>query len=260
MKKNLKLFWLFSTYSIKSAFQQRLGVVLFTLGKLLRFVVFFIFVYQLLSKTRFLAGYNINQTIVFYLTYTMIDNLGQLLFREVYRFRPLIVSGDFSGILIKPYHPFMRILIGGIDVLDVILTLPYTILLVYFIQKAGGFTLLTAMIYIGLIVNSLVLTMAFHILVLSLGILTTEVDHATLIYRDLSRMGSVPMDIYKEPLRTILTFVIPIGIMMSMPVKGLFGLLTWNVFLYSVAFCIIFLIGSLAIWKKALMRYQSWGG
>ena len=32
----------------------------------------------------------------FYLSFSLVDTIAQLFFREVYRFRPLIVSGDFD--------------------------------------------------------------------------------------------------------------------------------------------------------------------
>jgi len=40
---------------------------------------------------------------------------AQLLFRDVYRFRPKVVSGDFDLILVKPINPLFRVLLGGAD-------------------------------------------------------------------------------------------------------------------------------------------------
>ncbi|MCA9371913.1 ABC-2 family transporter protein [Candidatus Woesebacteria bacterium] len=116
--KSLKIFWLFSKYSLKTTFTHKTGVILFTVGKLLRFGMFFAFVFFLLSNTKFLGSYSLEQTIVFYLTYNIIDSIAQLMFREVYRFRQLVVSGELDTVLVKPYHPFLRILVGGIDFLD----------------------------------------------------------------------------------------------------------------------------------------------
>lgn len=260
MLKNLKIFWLFTTYSIKTVFQNPIGVLLFMLGKILRFAMFFMFVYYLVFNTKLLGEYNLNQTIIFYLTYNIIDSIAQLLFREVYRFRPLIISAEFDTILVKPYHPFMRILIGGIDPMDAIITLLYIVMLIYFVLQGGGVTLLGSFTFIILIINALVISLAFHIAVLALGILTTEVDHTIMIYRDMTKMASFPIDIYKEPIRSIFTFVIPVGIMMTIPVKSLFGMLNMWWYIISFALAATSLIAALALWKKALQKYQSWGG
>src|SRR5690349_18500737 len=108
--RNLRIFWLFSTFSLKTTLQTPIGAIFFFLGKLLRFAMYFFFVSYLLSHSKLLAGYNLNQTLVFFLTFNVIDTFAQLLFREVYRFRPLVVNGELDAILLKPYHPFMRVL------------------------------------------------------------------------------------------------------------------------------------------------------
>lgn len=260
MKRGFKIFWLYSKYSIRTMLQHRVGVITFFLGKAIRFIFYFIFLYYLVSRTSLLAGYNLNQTIVFFLTFNFIDSTAQLLFREVYQFRPIVISGELDGILLKPYHPFLKILVGGVDMLDAILTIPYLLLLIFFIDKVGAVSFFNQLIYIGLILNALIIAAGFHIIVLALAILTTEVDHAIMIYRDFTRMVSLPVDIYREPLRSFLLFVIPVGLMMTIPVKALFGLLSPNIFLITGVITIIFMIFSLSLWNVALKKYQSWGG
>lgn len=258
--KNFKIFWLLATYSIKTTFQSPLGVILFSVGKLIRFSMFFLFVYYLVSRTNLLAGYTLNQTIIFYLTYNIIDSLAQLLFREVYRFRPLVVSGELDSILLKPYHPFLRILIGGVDILDLGISVIYILIVGFFIAQLPAISLAAVMLYVALVVNALIIATGFHIAVLALGILSTEVDHTIMIYRDLTKMGSFPVDIYKQPIQFIFTFIIPIGIMLTIPVKGLLGSLTTQIYLISFITAAAILGGSLLFWQYALRRYQSWGG
>jgi ABC-2 type transport system permease protein len=260
LTRNLKIFFLFSRFAVKTSFQAKAGVVFFTLGKLLRFGLLFGFVYFLVSHTKTIKGYTLDQAIVFYLTFNIIDTLSQSLFREVYRFRPLVVSGDFSTILVKPYHPFLRVLVGGIDIIDIIMLVPFTIATLYFIAKTGVATPASLLLYVALVTNGILIATAFHIAVLALAILTTEVDHTILIYRDLTTLGRFPIEIYREPVRSFFTFVIPIGIMMSYPSKGLFGLLNTQLILIAFAFCAISLFLAVRLWNNALKKYQSWGG
>ncbi|MFA9288531.1 MAG: ABC-2 family transporter protein [Weeksellaceae bacterium] len=260
MIKNLKIFWLFATYSMKTTLQNKVGLVLFTLGKLIRFGTFFFFVFYLLSNTELLAGYTLNQTIVFFLTYNIVDSLAQLLFREVYRFRFLVVSGDLNTVLVKPYHPFMRILVGGIDIMDAFISVIYMILVTYFIFQLPGISWINILMYLLMIVNGLLIAAGFHIAVLALGVLTTEVDHTVMIYRDMTRLATFPVDIYKQPLQFIFTFIIPIGIMMTFPVKSLLNLLSPTIYAICFTLSITAFISSIKLWDYALKRYQSWGG
>jgi len=105
-----------------------------------------------------------------------------------------------------------------------------------------------------------VIATAFHIIVLAMGILTTEVDHTIMIYRDMTSLARFPLDIYREPIRSIFTFVIPVGIMMGFPAKALFSLLSPQFIFLSFVISWILLFLSIKLWQYALMKYQSWGG
>lgn len=260
MRRNLLIFLLFSRYALKTTLQHRVGAFFFLAGKLMRFGLYFLFVSYLLHNTKILAGYNITQTIIFFLVFNVIDTLAQLLFREVYRFRPLVVNGELDTILIKPYHPFLRILVGGVDLLDLVTVVLYVFLLGHFMTQLGSLNSSHFLLFLLLIINSLIIATAFHIIVLAMGILTTEVDHAIMIYRDMTRLGSLPIDIYQEPLRSAFTFILPIGIMMTFPVKSLLGILSTQFIIVSFVASAILMTIALYLWDKALKKYQSWGG
>jgi ABC-2 type transport system permease protein len=260
MIRALRIFYLFSTFSLKITLSTPIGAMAFLAGKLLRFALYFLFISYLLSHTRVLAGYDFTQTMIFFLTFNVIDTMAQLLFREVYRFRPLVVSGELDAVLLKPHHPFLRVLLGGIDVLDLLTIFLYVGILIYFISGTVIASPFNFMLFILLLGNGLLIATAFHIMVLALGIITTEVDHTIMIYRDITRIGSLPVDIYREPLRSIFTFVLPIGIMVSFPVKSLLGTLSWSFIGLSFAISAGLLIFSLFLWDIALKKYQSWGG
>ena len=98
MKKYITL-WLITTgRATQVALASRLGAVLFTLGKILRFLFFLIFLILLTTRTKSLAGYSLWQVIFVFLTFNLVDILAQFFLREVYRFRSQIVSGSFDYI------------------------------------------------------------------------------------------------------------------------------------------------------------------
>lgn len=261
MGRNLRVFGLFTQFALKSVMLYPVGTILFTLGKIIRFLLFFFFVYFLVSKTSSLEGYTPDQAIIFYLTFNVIDTAAQLLFREVYRFRQLVVSGDLDGILLKPYHPFLRVLVGGIDPLDAGVLVLYVLLtLAYIVKIAPSLSLIAIIMYVLLIINAMVIGTAFHIFVLAFGIITSNIDHGVMIYRDLTSIGRFPLEIYQEPFRWIITFIIPVGIMMSFPTQSLFGKLGVHLIIIAFVLAGFFMYSSLKLWGFALKKYQSWGG
>jgi ABC-2 type transport system permease protein len=92
---------------------------------------------------------------------------------------------------------------------------------------------------------------------LGFGILTTAVDNMIMLYRDLTQMGRFPIEIYHEPLRGILTFVIPVGIMMTFPTKALFGLLSIQGISIALALGLGLFVLSMKFWQYSLKQYSS---
>lgn len=257
MKKYLKIWLKMSFLSFQIALASRFGAILFILGKLIRFAFFLVFLSLLAAKTKTIAGYSLWQIIFFFATFNLIDSLTQFFLREVYRFRSYVVSGNFDLILSKPISPLFRSLFGASDFLD----MPMLVLSVGFLFLAGSnlgsFSFFNIVIFILLIFNALLLACAFHILVLSIGILTTEVDNTIMLYRDITQMGRLPVDIYKAPVGSLITFVIPIGVMMTFPAKALMGILNIEFILAAFLVGFLFLLASIRLWKFSLTQYSS---
>lgn len=221
--------------------------------------MFAFFLYSLFSGIAVLGGYTRPQILIFYLIFNLIDTTSQLLFREVYRFRALVVTGGLDLVLAKPMNPLIRCLLGGPDLIDTGMLILIVVACIYVTVTSIHPSFLSVSIFMIMLVNSLLISTAFHICVLALGIITFSVDHLVMIYRDLAALARIPIDLITNPLRTILTFVIPIGIMFTFPAQVLLGLLTWQTTLVSLAFGITSLYLSLRLWKYSLRQYQSAG-
>jgi ABC-2 type transport system permease protein len=233
------------------------GVVLvFLLGKLIRYTLSFGFLYFLVKGTNGFLGYSQNQVIFFSVTFVFLDTIAQFFFRNVYSFRPMVISGDFDLVLVKPLNALFRVLLGGPDPIDFITLLPITIFVIW-IGSLLHPTLSQVVMYIILLINGLLIQAAFHIFVLGFGIITLEIDHMIMVYRDLTSMGRFPVDIYKQPLKWFLTFVIPIGIMVTIPAKALEGYTELSTIFFSILFGVGLLFLSLRFWNFALRKYTS---
>jgi len=239
------------------ALASRLGVTLFTVGKLLRFVFFMVFLSLITSKTKTLGGYTIWEVILFFLTFNLIDIIAQFLWREVYRFRSYIVSGSFDMVLTKPISPLLRILFGGSDVLDLLTLVPLLLFMGYVSTQINEITVLNIFLYILLVINGLVIAMSFHIFVLALGVVTTEVDNAIWIFREITQLGRFPLNIYPKAVTFLFTFLLPIAAMISIPTQALLGILTVRGVIICICLSGIFLSLSLLSWREALKRYAS---
>lgn len=252
----IKIWLKMSENSFVMMLSQKVGAAIFLTGKILRFIFFLGFLYFILKGVQSLAGYSTHQAIFFFLTFNVVDVFSQFLFREVYRFRPLVVSGDFDLILLKPMNALFRVLLGGADAFDLI-TIPPLLIAVFYFGSQLNPSLLHTTYYILLVLNGLLIATAFHIAVISLGIITLEIDHTIMIYRDLMNLGRFPVDIYRQPLQGVLTYLIPVGIMITLPAKALMGLVTPLGILSSFVLALLAFLVSLKFWNYALKQYTS---
>ncbi len=256
IKKYLKIWWIMSKNSFVMVISQKLSLSVFLIGKVIRFSFFFIFLFFLLKGSTTLAGYSGTQVIFFFLTFNIIDIVSQFLFREVYKFRPMIVNGDFDLVLVKPINSLFRVLLGGADIIDLITIPPVIAATVYFGSLLQP-NFVEVILYLALLLNGLLMAMAFHILVLSLAIITMEIDHTVMIYRDITNLGRLPVDIYKQPLQMFLTYLIPVGVMITFPAKALMGLVSAGGIAVSLAVGLAVLLISFRFWNLALRKYSS---
>lgn len=257
LKRYLMIWWLMAGGAVSLAFNSRAGAMMFLSGKIIRFGLFLYFLYLLVSHTNTLAGYSVNQIIFFFLTFNLIDVGGQCLFRGVYLFRSLVVNGQFDFDLVKPIRPLFRALVGRVDILDFLTLIPLLGLTLWLLPEVSGGSVTNAVLYWVLVVNGLAIATAFHIFALGLGIVTLEVDHAVWIYRDLVSMGKIPVDVYKEPVRSLLTNIIPVGIMVTVPAKTLMGVTPISGVVLAVFVGAAALFLSLRYWGYALTKYAS---
>lgn len=258
LKKLLRVWFAIAKIAVQDQMISSLSGYLFLVGKIFRFLFLFVFLFSVLSATKTLSGYTREQVIVFFLVFYLVDTMSQSLFRGVYWFRALIVSGDYDFDLLKPMPSFFRPVFGWTDIFDLI-TLFF--LLGYFAWFAVTRGLVSGLesvfLFTLLFVNSLVISFGIHLFVCAVGVLTTEIDHLIMVYRDVSNMARFPTDIYPQGIRLILTFVIPVVVLITVPAKSILGLLSLPWVIISVLLAGTFLYSSLRFWKYALAKYSS---
>ncbi len=235
----------------------------YLLGKLVRLGFFLFFLFSIFKHTDALAGYTFQEAALFFLTFNIVDILAQLFFRGIYGVRSLIREGDFDYFLIQPTNVLFRVAFHTVDFLDVVTIMPVLAVTFYVMRQIGwhwtqhyGFTI-HIVLYAFLTINGLLIAFAIHIAVASLAVLTQELENTIWIYRDLMTLGRFPSDIYESPMRGILTFIIPVAVMVSFPAKAFLGKLDKVWLIHAMIMAMTSLALSLYFWRFATRRYTS---
>ena len=254
--KNMLIWYLMSRNAFLSVIGSKLEFGIFFTGKAIRFVMFSVFLVFLLRGVEKLAGYSLEQTIFIFLTFSLVDVIGQFLYREVYRFKPEIISGNFDLVLTKPVSALFRSLMGGADVID-FATLPILIGLTALVGARLEPGIVEAGVYLLLLVNAIVITTAFHIMILGLYVRYLGLDYVMNLYRDLLNLGKLPVDVYGEPVRSALVYLIPVGLMVSVPARAMMGLVSFGGVVGSLVVGSLLIFLSLRFWRHSLRFYGS---
>lgn len=251
---------IFGFNALQETLVNRGSNILFMIGKILRFSFSLVFLFLIKSTVDNFAGYTSDQMIVFFLTYQLIDLISQVFYRGTYVFSNEVRSGSFDAYLTKPINPLFRALTGKPDINDAIFMIPSLTVSFYIFSRLDILVTWYSIIwYAILVINGLLIVTAINILILTIGILTTETEGIIWIYRDLNSMGRFPIGMYMQPLRFALFFIIPIGMMITIPTEVLLGVKPS----FSISITILVGIGSLLLsiklWNWALKKYSGVG-
>lgn len=258
MKKYLYIWSKLAVNALQETYINRFSNLLFLLGKALRFGLFLLLMVSFQNNLTSIGTYSSDDLLVFFLVFNWIDTVAQLLYRGVYTFSSKIRTGEFDFDLVKPLNPLFKALFGKPDINDAIFLVPITIISIYLLRS----TLLEVsvgqwLLFAVLVFNGLLIATSFHIIVLCLGILTTEVDNAIMLYRDTTNFARFPVDIYEGVTRLLFITVLPVGIMITLPAQVLVG----APLLLSIPISLLVGLGffsfSVLLWKQVLKQYSS---
>lgn len=234
------------------------AAVIFILGKLLRLALAWVLLYVVVGRAKLLAGYTLPQATLLLLIFNFIQTLSQLFLRGVYLFRQKVVDGTFDFYLLNPLSELFYSLFSQTDPMDVLVTIPYLILmLTAWVQAGYPLTLPALFVLFCIIIVVMIWVTALHIVIMSIGIRYLEVDNTIMLYRDLERMGAFPTNMYGKYGEFLLNYLAPFGLMATIPANLVFGHMNILVVPALALIAWVSLRTALWLWRHALRTYTS---
>lgn len=258
IKKYFKIWRQLALIAINSYLATRLSSATFLIGKFVRFGFFLLLIISIFKFTGNLAGYTKYEVILFFLTFNLLDVLGQAFLRGVYQFKYDINRGYFDYAISKPVNPLFYSLVKLTDILDLIFLIPIIGLIIYTVfMLAIKITAINIILYIFFSLISLFIILALHIISASVTIFTKEGENFIWLYRESISTGRFPPEIFSPIMQLIFTFIMPTIIIVSFPAKAMLGILSLQNGILAIAYALGFFILSLLIWKLSLRHYAS---
>ena len=234
------------------------AAILFIAGKLFRLGTAFLMIYLVVGKAKLINGYNLSQAILILSLFNLLSTLTQLFMRGIYIFRQKVVDGTFDFYLLNPLSELFYSLFSYTDPMDLLLMVPYIGIVFWaWVNTTYPLSLITILTIIFSLAVVFVIFIAWHIIILGIGIRYLEVDNTIMLYRDLERLAAFPVSIYGKWGSSILTYLFPFGLMATIPANYIFGLFNPTNFVIFLFIALLELKLALLFWNRSLKYYSS---
>lgn len=205
-----------------------------------------------------IVGWKIEELMVLLGTSRIVFGLLDAFFHNIRRFSDLVNLGDLDLFLVRPANSQFLVSTRVFSLHRLTDSLFGLILVLVSLRRLGWvLTPGRLFLYPIFVISGLLMAYSFWLVsvlpVFWVGRLK-NIHHLFLPFRQLAR---VPIGVFRGSLKMILTLVIPVAFMATIPAKAILGLLQPLWVIGVIGLTAIFLFSSGRLWNLALKRYSS---
>ncbi|WP_035570989.1 ABC transporter permease [Halonatronum saccharophilum] len=262
LKRYLHLYKKFASQHLKSLMQSKVDFFLGLIGFFLMQAGGVAFLYLVFQQIPDLNGWTFNELLFIYGFAQLPRGLDHLIADMIWRVaNPMIVNGDFDRYLVRPINPLFQVIATRFQVDafgELIVGLGLVIMALF--RMEVRLTLMYFILFPLLVVSGTVIYTSIKLFCASLAFwMKNSFPILHLVY-SLSDYAKYPLGIYINPIRLILSFIIPFAFAAFIPASYLIGK---ESLLIGVGGTVVFAALSFSIayrvWSKGISIYESAG-
>lgn len=259
MKKAIKLFWATFIFAVKRNLENR-GSVAIRIGQSLSSLLLALFFINIIfAKTQSIGHWTRYEVFLLMGIYQFMTALYQCFFRiSVFQLPNLVQTGELDLILLHPVNSQFYISIRHMRPHLLLTALSGLVLIVYSLNQLslnlGVVNWL--LLIVGLLSGTIIFYSLFY-LIATLSIWLIQMNALTNLYHMLIEPLSIPLDIIGPKVTFALTFIIPMALIITIPVKLFLNKSPAYYAGLGVIFAAILMLISILFWKFALKHYTS---
>lgn len=259
MKRYLHLILVFIVLNSKRYLENRvntIGTLIISFISVFIAVLFIEFIYSFINDIK---GWSKFQVIFLIGVSQLFGVLFSMIFLRSINYVPNVVNRGYLDLLLtKPANSQFLLSFRFIRTYEFLNLVPGALLIYYSLSNLGyrGNFGIWALFILAFISGMLILYGLFF----SLATLTFWFGHfnsLSSVIRVLMEPLSIPVDFFGNNIRFLLTYILPLGFVVTIPVKLFFGLETRGFLLLSAVISILSVSFSIWLWNLALKRYTS---
>ena len=258
--KNLRFIWLLIKYKFSRMMMFRADFFIAFLADGAMFLIQLLTFETIYAHVDTIGGWTRGQMIIFVGTFSMINALNMLIFFfGIIEIPGKIKRGDLDQYLTKPVNPLLRLTFESFNVGSIPLVVLSVLIVYYGVLVSGAEVSLP-----------LAIAYAFFVLLMTLLWYDLELIFRSITFFVMSDRGieqmegqffefsfKVPGVLYKGVFKVIFYFLIPYGIMSTVPTQLITGSISGGALGTSALTVIAFTAFALWFWKFGLRHYKS---
>lgn len=213
------------------------------------------------SRTTMIAGWSYEEVLILIGTFQVFEGINQLTyFRGVFfEIANSIQTGSLDFILLKPVNSQFLITFKGPDIFGLTDVITGVLLIIWAVIKLEiQLNLYSILVYTLLLLNGVVISYTiFFLLSITAFITISRSDLLDIFDSAIDESIQKPVEIYAKQVKIIFTYIIPIFVMVSFPVKAFLTNITAIDCFTALISSSLFLFFTVIAWRHALRHYSS---
>jgi ABC-2 type transport system permease protein len=263
MKRNIRFILLLIKLKLSRMMMFRVGFFGAFIADGIMFVVQLLAFEAIYLQVDSVGGWNRGQMLIFVGTFAVINALNMLIyFFGIFNIPDKIKRGDLDPYLTKPVNPLMRLTFENVNPGSVPLVIFSVLIVCYGVSAAGiRVTLGLSLAYTLFVLLMTLLWYDMELILRTVPFMVLSANGIVQLEEQLIEMSfKIPGVLYKGALKALFYFILPYGIMATVPTQLLSGALTGAGLAQALGVVAVFTVFALRFWRFGLKRYKSGGG
>jgi ABC-2 type transport system permease protein len=210
------------------------------------------------SKTDSLGGWSAPELLAIVGVYTLVSGITQLVVQpSLARFMEDVRLGTLDFTLTKPVDAQVLISVRQVEIWKLVdVVVGFVVLGVAIAQLGESVGPTEAIAFLVALLAGVTIIYSFLLILATCVFWFIRLDNILNIFQSMYEAGKWPIGIYPPWLRTMLTFLVPIGFAITVPAEGLVGRLTSPNLLGAIALAIVLPLLARAFWRIGIRHYS----
>lgn len=210
------------------------------------------------TYTNSLGGWRPEEVLALVGVYILVGGMiGLVIYPSMEQFIASVRDGSLDFTLVKPVDAQLLISVHAIDIWKLIdIGLGIGVLVFALIRLGAQVGFSQVALFIGMLLTGSAIIYSFWLILATLCFWFVRVENILEIFRSMYEAGRWPVSLYPPWLRFILTYVVPVAFVTTVPAQALTGRLTPDTLSFAAILAVVLFVISRFFWKIGLRQYS----